>query len=299
MPGGNVKRGLSRSVRAPDRRVPDRWPTSSARWSRTVDGRPVRVGDVADVIDGYQDVRYLAEVNGVPSITVGIQKQSGANTVEVAAPPARRGRAHQRRARRPAPDRRSPTRASSSGSRSTTCEQSALWGSLLALVILYLFLRSRASTAIIGVSIPISVIACFALLYFGGLTLNQMTFGGLALGVGMMVDNAIVVLENIVRKREETGCTPEEAAAVGAVGGGRGDAGLDAHHLRGVPARWCSCSRSAGRCSSRWPWWSSSARSARWWWASRWCRCWRRACCASRRRRRRPQPRRTARVAAS
>ena len=57
-----------------------------APWSRTVGGRPVRVGDVAEVLDGYEDVRYLAEVNGVPSVTLGIQKQSGANTVEVAQP---------------------------------------------------------------------------------------------------------------------------------------------------------------------------------------------------------------------
>ena len=160
-------------------------------------------------------MRYLAEVNGFPSITVGIQKQSGANTVDV----ARRLRAEVERINGERNDLHLTVFSDSSEfirQSIDNVEQSAFWGSLLALLILYLFLRSLASTAIIGVSIPISIIACFALLYFGGLTLNQMTFGGLALGVGMMVDNAIVVLENIVRKREETGCTPEEAAAVGA-----------------------------------------------------------------------------------
>ncbi len=78
---------------------------------------------------------------------------------------------------------------------------------------LYFFLRSRSGTAIIALSIPISVIATFGLLYFGGLTLNQMTFGGLALGVGLIVDNAIVVLESIVRKREEQGSPPRRRRA--------------------------------------------------------------------------------------
>jgi HAE1 family hydrophobic/amphiphilic exporter-1 len=92
-----------------------------------------------------------------------------------------------------------------------------LWGSLLAVLTLYFFLRNRSSTVIIAMAIPISVISSFGLLYFAGLTLNQMTFGGLALGVGLMVDNAIVVLESIVRKREEEDMVPLKAAEVGAV----------------------------------------------------------------------------------
>jgi HAE1 family hydrophobic/amphiphilic exporter-1 len=173
------------------------------------------VGDVADVVDGWEDVRYLAEVNGLPSITVGVQKQSGANTVDV----ARRLRAEVERINGERKDLHLTVFSDSSEfirQSIDNVEQSAYWGSLLALAILYLFLRSMTSTAIIGVSIPVSIIACFALLYFGGLTLNQMTFGGLALGVGMMVDNAIVVMENIVRKREETRGTPEDAAGAGA-----------------------------------------------------------------------------------
>ena len=214
VPGGNVKRGLHDLYVRPISEYQTLGDIERTVVT-TIDGRPVRVGDVADVIDGYQDVRYLAEVNGVPSITVGIQKQSGANTVEV----ADRLRAEVERINGERDDLHlTPFSDSSEFIRQSidNVQQSALFGSLLALVILYLFLRSGVSTAIIGVSIPISVVACFALLYFGGLTLNQMTFGGLALGVGMMVDNAIVVLENIVRKREETGCTPDEAAAVGA-----------------------------------------------------------------------------------
>ena len=214
VPGGNVKSGLSDLYVRP---MAEYQTVAEVERTviRTVDGRPIRVGDVAQVIDGYQDVRYLVEVNGVPSVTVTIQKQSGANTVDV----ARRLRQEVERINQEREDIHLTISSDSSEfirQSIDNVKQSALWGSLLALLILYLFLRSGTSTAIIGVSIPISIIACFALLYFGGLTLNQMTFGGLALGVGMMVDNAIVVLENIVRKREESGSSPDDAASVGA-----------------------------------------------------------------------------------
>ncbi len=180
----------------------------------TPDGRPVRVRDLGRVRDGYEDVRYLVEMNGVPAISLGIQKQSGGNTVAVA-------RAVRREAERLNAERddieltlvvdQSEFIRQSIGNVQT----SAVWGSLLALAVLYLFLRNRSSTLIIALAIPISVIATFGLLFFGGQTLNQMTFGGLALGVGLIVDNAIVVLESIVRKREEEDLSDLEAARVG------------------------------------------------------------------------------------
>ena len=82
-------------------------------------------------------------------------------------------------------------------------KSSALQGAALAVLVLLVFLRSFSSTLIIAVAIPVSVISTFALMYFYGFTLNTISFGGLALGVGMLVDNAIVVLENIFRHREE------------------------------------------------------------------------------------------------
>jgi HAE1 family hydrophobic/amphiphilic exporter-1 len=177
-------------------------------------GRPVRVRDLGQVRDGYEDVRYLVEMNGVPAISLGIQKQSGGNTVEVA-------RAVRREAERINEERddlhltlvvdQSEFIQQSIGN----VQRSAVWGSLLAVLVLYLFLRNHSSTLIITLAIPISVIATFALLFFGGQTLNQMTFGGLALGVGLIVDNAIVVLESVVRKREEEGAPDREAARVG------------------------------------------------------------------------------------
>lgn len=82
-------------------------------------------------------------------------------------------------------------------------KESGLYGALFAMIILFIFLRRIGVTAIISVAIPISIIATFNLMYFNGLTLNVMTLGGLALGAGMLVDNAIVVVESIFRKREE------------------------------------------------------------------------------------------------
>ncbi len=93
-------------------------------------------------------------------------------------------------------------------------EETALLGALMAVFILYIFLRRIKVTAIISFVIPISVIATFNLMYFNGLTLNIMTLGGLALGAGMLVDNAIVVVENIFRNME-SGMTVKDAAING------------------------------------------------------------------------------------
>ena len=213
LPGGNVKSGTSDLyVRAMGEY------RSVAQLAETVitevRGKPIRVRDIAEVRDGYEDVRYLVEMNGVPAINLGIQKQSGANTVAVAA-----GVRHEMariNAERDdvhlevVADQSEFIRQSIASVRS-----SALWGSLLAVAVLYFFLRNRSSTVIIALAIPISVVATFGLLFFAGLTLNQMTFGGLALGVGLIVDNAIVVLESIVRKREEQGMAAGPAAHLG------------------------------------------------------------------------------------
>ena len=213
LPGGNVRDGLS------DLYVRALGELRSAREIaetviRTVEGRPIRVRDVAEVRDFFADVPNLVEINGVPSVGLRIQKQSGANTVAVAdavlAEAARINAERDDIHLTVISDQSEFIRQSMDSVQSST-----LWGSLLAVAILYLFLRSRASVAIVALSIPISVVSSFGLLWFCGLTLNQMTFGGLALGVGMIVDNAIVVLESIVRRREEQGAAPAEAALRG------------------------------------------------------------------------------------
>jgi len=93
-------------------------------------------------------------------------------------------------------------------------EESALFGILLAVVVLFIFLRRLGTTLIVSVAIPISIIATFNLMYFNDLTINIMTLGGLALGAGMLVDNAIVVMENIFRNHEN-GMSVKDAAILG------------------------------------------------------------------------------------
>jgi hydrophobic/amphiphilic exporter-1 (mainly G- bacteria), HAE1 family len=212
LPGGNVKEGINDLY---VRTLGEYGTLDEIRSTviTTLEGRPIRIRDVAEVVDGYEDARNLAEVNGVPVIRLSIQKQSGANTVSVA------DRILEETARINAD--REDLHLSVDSDQSTFIRQSisnvqssAIWGGLLAILILYIFLRSGSTTAIIALAIPISITATFGLLFFAGLTLNQMTFGGLALGIGMLVDNAIVVLENIFRHRQR-GAPPMEAASVG------------------------------------------------------------------------------------
>ncbi|MFN2442169.1 MAG: efflux RND transporter permease subunit [Thermoanaerobaculia bacterium] len=213
LPGGNVKRGMA-----------DLYVRTAGEYqsveeiARTVitnvNGRPVRLQDVAVIRDSHEDLRYLVEINGSPSVSLGILKQSGANTVEV----ADLVRAEIERINTDRDDLYLTVFADQSDfirQSIDSVKNSAVWGSLLAILVLYLFLRNGSSTGIIALAIPISVISTFGLLYFGGLTLNQMTFGGLALGVGLIVDNSIVVLESIVRKREEEDAPQHQAAASG------------------------------------------------------------------------------------
>ncbi|MBI2823022.1 MAG: efflux RND transporter permease subunit [Acidobacteria bacterium] len=166
------------------------------------DGRPVYLRDIATIADSYQEVRNLVRVNGVPGLRMSIRKQSGANTVEV----ANRVLREIERINRDFPRIRVTDLQNNAvfiQNAVKNVRNAALYGSLLAVLILLVFLRNFRSTLIIGISIPISVIATFGLMYFYGFTLNIVTFGGLALGVGMLVDNAIVVLENIFRHREQ------------------------------------------------------------------------------------------------
>ena len=114
-------------------------------------------------------------------------------------------------------------------------QEHALVGGILVMLIIFVFLRDFRSTLIVCTSIPVSVIGTFALLYFGGFTLNTMTFGGLALGIGMIVDAAIVVLEN-THRHLHMGKDRMTAADRRQRGGLVGDSRLDADAHRGVRA---------------------------------------------------------------
>ena len=177
------------------------------------EGSPVRLWEVADIVDGWQRIRRIVRVNGESGIRLSVSKQSGTNTVDV----ARRLLAEIEKVNEDIPQINIIPIIDTSDyiQRSiSNVGSSALYGGAFAVLVLLLFLRNFRSTAIIAAAIPISIIATFAMIYFGGFTLNIMTLGGLALGVGMLVDNAIVVLENIYRLRE-TRFSPEEASVSG------------------------------------------------------------------------------------
>ncbi len=159
---------------------------------------PVYLRDIAEVRDTTEDVRSFQRINGRAGVRLSVSKQSGRNTVAI----AQAVRAEIERTNREIPS----VRLGVINDQSRFIEQSinsvthhVYLGSFLVIGIIFFFLRDWRATVIICLSIPISVIGTFALLYFAGYTLNTMTFGGLALGVGMIVDASIVVLENVHR----------------------------------------------------------------------------------------------------
>ncbi len=177
------------------------------------DGVPVYVRDIARVEDSHEDIRYYVAVNGVEGLRLIISKQSGANTVKVSEGIWAEIASIERDYSNLQFDKTMDT-ADFIMVAINNVKSAAMAGAVLAVIVLLVFLRSFSSTLIIGVAIPISVISTFALMYFNNFTLNTVSFGGLALGVGMLVDNAIVVLENIYRHREG-GAPLQEAAIVG------------------------------------------------------------------------------------
>ncbi|UCC99361.1 MAG: efflux RND transporter permease subunit, partial [Phycisphaerales bacterium] len=178
------------------------------------DGASIQLREIALVEDSWQKITRIVRVDGVPGMWMSVNKQSGKNTVQV----ARGALAELERINRDIPQITIIPIIDTSDYilRSiTNVGTSAMYGGVLAVIVLLLFLRNFRSTIVIATAIPVSIIATFALLYFGDATLNIMTLGGLALGIGMLVDNSIVVLENIFRMRE-SGDLLEHAAVNGA-----------------------------------------------------------------------------------
>ena len=165
-------------------------------------GVVIRLDQVAEVYDTHAEPTQLVRINGQPGVRLGVRKQSGSNTVAVAdavlREVARINAEFPQVELVPVIDTAQYIRRSLDN-----LSRSVLYGGSLAVIVLLFFLRDVRSTAVVASAIPISVIATFGLIYFGGFTLNLMTLGGLALGVGMMVDNAIVVLENTGQPSDE------------------------------------------------------------------------------------------------
>ncbi len=177
-------------------------------------GSIIYVSDIATVTEGHAAETEYIRSDGENSVVLSVNQQSDANTVEVATAVEKE-----------------LTKISSELTGSVSVGiifnqadyirfsiegiiVSAIFGAFLAMLVLFLFLRNLRSTLIIAFSIPISLIGTFILIYFNGMTLNMMTLGGLVLGLGMMVDASIVILEGIARKQEE-GMPPKAAAIAG------------------------------------------------------------------------------------
>jgi HAE1 family hydrophobic/amphiphilic exporter-1 len=181
----------------------------------TSNGAAVTLGQIARIHDTYEKLTRIVRVNGDLGIRLAIRKQANANTVEV----SRRVLevADQINAEFPQVKIVPVINQGNFIERSIeNVAKSVLYGGLLAVFILLFFLASLRSTGVIGVSIPVSILATLAMIYFAGLTINLTTLGGLALGVGMMVDSSIVVLENVFRRRDEDRETLVVASVTGA-----------------------------------------------------------------------------------
>ncbi|PXW96623.1 HAE1 family hydrophobic/amphiphilic exporter-1 [Sphaerotilus hippei] len=179
------------------------------------DGAPLRLSDVADVQDSVETTRTAASFNGEPSITLAVQRQPGANTVEV----VDRVRALLPRfaAQLPASVQITPFNDRSLSVREALHDVNLtlLLTLVLVVLVIFLFLRRLVATLIPALSLPVSLIGALTLLYAGGYSLDNVSLLGLTLAVGLVVDDAIVMLENIARHVEE-GVPPFQAALRGA-----------------------------------------------------------------------------------
>lgn len=182
-------------------------------------GGKIFLGDVATVSDDFATVDTYARMNGENSIGLSVLKQSTGNTVKV----VNKVKQELKKIQRDYPNLEAELifdQGKFIQSSINNVATNAVTGGLLAIIILILFLHNFRTALFIGTSIPISIIATFVMMYFTGITLNTISLAGLALGVGMLVDNSIVVLENIYRHRQD-GHSLVEAARLGAgeVGG--------------------------------------------------------------------------------
>ena len=184
--------------------------SDGSRNSRNV----IRLGDIADVYSGYEDAESIVKINSESGVYISVRKESGTNSVNVAQGVIAALESINKTL--PAGINVEVLYDSTEmiGGVLNTVIQSAFQGLILAMLILLFFLRNIRSTVIVGMAIPISMLVTVMCMYFFDLTLNMMTLAGLILGLGMIVDGAIVILENIYQYRER-GTKLKSAAALG------------------------------------------------------------------------------------
>jgi HAE1 family hydrophobic/amphiphilic exporter-1 len=201
VPAGRVQRGLTEQLVRITGRV--REPRAFADIAVTVrNGVPVRIGDLAAVVDGSEERRSGAEIQGTPAVSVEVLKVSGSNTVQVA--DSVRHVLGQLERQVPQDIRLTVIRDDSERVRESLhdVQLSIVLGALLTIAIIYLFLNSWRSTVITGLTLPVSIISSFFIMWVFGFTVNTMTLMALSLAIGLLIDDAIVVRENIVRHVE-------------------------------------------------------------------------------------------------
>jgi HAE1 family hydrophobic/amphiphilic exporter-1 len=210
-PGGNVTAGPTERILRTAGRVTDP-ETFNDLVIKTVNGAPIRIRDIGWAEDGTKEQRTLARLNGVPTVVLEVRGQIGANTIELI--DSVKANLTRAQAELPAGVRLEIIRDQSRYIEAALHEidKHLVLGSILACLVVFAFMRNWRSTLIAAVAIPSSVIATFGMMAALDFTLNSVTMLALVLMVGIVIDDAIVVLENIFRFVEEKGLSPFEAA---------------------------------------------------------------------------------------
>lgn len=180
----------------------------------TKTGEIIHVRDVAEVVDTFDENSSYARLNGENAISLAVSAESDANTVDVVTAVTKT--LDNIKAQNPKfKYNMTMEQASYIQNSIKSVAQSAIIGGVLAVLVLLLFLGSVRTALVIGITMPISIFTTFIGMYFAGMTLNTVSLGGLALGVGMLVDCSVVVIENIFRRRNDLGEDPRTAAMKG------------------------------------------------------------------------------------
>ena len=213
LPGGTIKKGRYRYSLRTLGEFQNIEEIKDVVVGRSQGGSIVRLQEVATMVDGFKERENITRFNGKESIGIVLKKEAGANTVRV----SKRVRRVLKELEKEYPEIQIAVaydQAKFISSAIANVLQAILFGGILAFLVLFFFLHDFRNPVNIALAIPISIIATFVLLYFSKVSLNMMSLGGLALGIGMLVDCSIVVLENIFRHRQE-GRGRMEAALTG------------------------------------------------------------------------------------
>ncbi|MDR1135492.1 MAG: efflux RND transporter permease subunit [Clostridiales Family XIII bacterium] len=213
MPGGDISYG-SREYSVRSLQAFDSIEAIGDVALTTATGNRIQLREIAEIAEDYKDMEQYTRINGKPAVSLQIQKATDGNTVEVCT----KVKAELEQIQRELGDKAGVEivmdQSDSINTSISSTARTLLEGAVLAILVIFLFMRNLRSTAIVAIAIPLSLLATFIVLFYNGSTLNTITLGGLALGVGRMIDDSIVVFENIYRHRD-LGLSAREAALKG------------------------------------------------------------------------------------